>query len=111
MDITLRPIRADELDLLHGFSQDPAVSGHLWAGFRPVSGLAREHAENGFLGEDTGRLMVEADGAATGFVSYRKGRCGVQGDWFEIGCEGVRWPAVSATRRRREPPAVSLPAT
>src|SRR4051794_34081181 len=47
MDIRLRPIREHELDLLHGFSQDPAVSGHMWAGFRPVLGLAREYTDQG----------------------------------------------------------------
>jgi RimJ/RimL family protein N-acetyltransferase len=101
MEIRLRPIRADEVEILYGFSQDRATSGHMWAGFRSVSGLAREHAEHGFLGEDVGRLMVDVDGAAAGFVSYTRGRYGIQGDYFDIGAallpdfrgRGIGWRA------------------
>lgn len=101
MDIRLRPIRADEIKILEVFNLDPEAAATTWAGFRSVSGLARDHAENGFLGPDVGRLMVEAEGAAAGFVSYVKGRYGIQGDYYEIGCallpefrgRGIGWRA------------------
>lgn len=104
MDLRLRPIRADEVASVHAFHHDPAVAGHGWVGFRSDSHLAREHAENGFLGEDVGRLVVEVDGAAAGMVTYRRGRYGVQGEYYEIGIvvlpdfrrRGIGWRAQAA---------------
>lgn len=101
MDVRLRPIRADEVALLHAYHHDPAMAGHAWVGFRSDSNLAREHAENGFLGDDVARLLVEVDGAAAGMVTYLKGRYGVQGDYYEIGIvllpdfrgRGIGWRA------------------
>lgn len=85
MDLTLRPVREDELDILRAIGQDPEFAASTWAGFRNTAGLAREHAENGFLSWDVGRLMVQADGEVAGYVSYSKGRYGIQGDYYEIG--------------------------
>jgi ribosomal-protein-alanine N-acetyltransferase len=101
MDIRLRPIREDELDLVRVVVQDPEFSAGTWSGFRSVAGLQREYAENGFLGDDVGRLAVEAEGATAGFVTYLKGRYGVQGDYYEIGIalmpdfrgRGIGWRA------------------
>jgi RimJ/RimL family protein N-acetyltransferase len=101
MDLRLRPIRADEVAAVHAFHHDPAVAGFNWVGFRSDSHLAREHAENGFLGEEIGRLLIEADGAAAGMVTYRRGRYGVQGEYYEIGIvllpdfrgRGIGWRA------------------
>ncbi|MEU4243214.1 GNAT family protein [Actinoplanes sp. NPDC026619] len=47
------------------------------------------------------RLMVDVDGEAAGFVSYLKGRYGIRGDYYEIGCallpaywgRGIGWRA------------------
>jgi RimJ/RimL family protein N-acetyltransferase len=66
-----------------------------------VTGLDRDFRENGFLAEDVGRLAVEAEGKAAGFVSYLRGRYGIQGDYYEIGIallpefrgRGIGWRA------------------
>ncbi|WP_433301147.1 GNAT family N-acetyltransferase [Actinoplanes sp. CA-030573] len=101
MKIQLRPIREDELDMVRVIARDPAYAPGNWYGFRPVAGLAKEFAENGFLGEDVGRLAVEVDGEAAGIVSYLKGRYSVRGDWYDIGIalkpefrgRGIGWRA------------------
>jgi len=101
MNIRLRPIRADELEALHPIAQNPDFSANTWAGFRPIANLAREHEESGLLGDDVGRLMVDAGGEAAGFVSYLKGRYGIRGDFYEIGIallpdyrgKGIGWRA------------------
>jgi RimJ/RimL family protein N-acetyltransferase len=101
VEITLRPIQEDELSLLYGLYRDPAFAATNWYGFRTVAALARDHAENELLGDDVGRLMVQADGAAAGMVSYSRGRYSIRGDYFEIGCamfpefrgRGIGWRA------------------
>ncbi|GIF19195.1 RimJ/RimL family protein N-acetyltransferase [Actinoplanes tereljensis] len=101
MNIRLRPIRADELEILHAHAQDPDYSANTWTGFHSVAHLARLHDENGFLNEDVTRLMVDVDGEAVGLVSLSRKRHGVRGDCYEIGCailpphrgRGIGWRA------------------
>ncbi|WP_433375011.1 GNAT family N-acetyltransferase [Actinoplanes sp. CA-142083] len=101
MDLRLRPVRADELDILRTFAQDPAFAPTTWVGFRSVNKIDKEFAESGFLEDGKGRLIVEADGSAAGFVAYWKGLYGVQGEWCEIGIallpefrgRGIGWRA------------------
>jgi [ribosomal protein S5]-alanine N-acetyltransferase len=101
MNIRLRPFRLDDLEVVRTVAEDPDFAPSTWAGFRPVAGLAREHSENGFLGDDVGRLMVEADDQVAGFVSYLRGRYGIRGDYYEIGIallpasrgRGIGWRA------------------
>jgi ribosomal-protein-alanine N-acetyltransferase len=101
MNIRLRPIRADELDILQTVANSPDFSPHVWFGYRNVTGIAREHSENGLLSDDVGRLMVEADGLVVGFVSYLRGRYGFRGDYYDIGIallpefrrQGIGWRA------------------
>lgn len=90
MNIRLRPIRADELHHLHAVAQNPDFAPTTWVGFRSVAATDREHGETGFLGDEVGRLMVELDGEAVGFMSYLRGRYGVRGDYYEIGI--ALWP-------------------
>jgi RimJ/RimL family protein N-acetyltransferase len=101
VEITLRPVREDELSLLYGLYRDPEFAATNWYGFRPAAGLARDHAQNELLGEDLGRLMVQADGEPAGMVSYSRGRYSIRGDYFDIGCamfpefrgRGIGWRA------------------
>jgi RimJ/RimL family protein N-acetyltransferase len=101
MNIRLRPIRGDELEILHAHVQDPDYSANTWTGFHSVAHLAKQYEENGFLGEDVGRLMVDVDGEAVGFVSFSRERYGMRGDHYEIGCallpphrgRGIGWRA------------------
>lgn len=101
MNITLRPFRADELDIIRTVLLDPDFTPTTWAGFRSIQGIDRDFAENGLLTDDAGRLIVEADERVAGFVSYTKGRYGIQGDYCEIGIalrpdfrgRGIGWRA------------------
>jgi RimJ/RimL family protein N-acetyltransferase len=101
MDLKLRLIRPDELDMVRALRQDPDLAPTNWAGFHGVAELDRQYEENGFITDDVGRLAVEADGQAAGFVSYSKGRYGHQGDYYDIGIllkpefrgRGIGWRA------------------
>src|SRR5260370_40524435 len=42
-----------------------------WQGFRDRGAIGRRFAEDGFLGEQDGQLIVTADGHAAGFVAWR----------------------------------------
>jgi RimJ/RimL family protein N-acetyltransferase len=69
--LRLRPVRADDLDLLERWRADPHTQGRFgWFGFPPPGSLRRRHGDDGLLGEDRGNLVVEADGVPAGEVSY-----------------------------------------
>lgn len=84
-EIRLRPVTATDLEFLERFVREPGLIGPDWAGFRPVAGVRRRFEEDEFLGPDDGRLIVEADREAAGFVSWHsRVYAGVLGCW-EIG--------------------------
>jgi ribosomal-protein-alanine N-acetyltransferase len=69
----LRPVTANDLPLLRRFQVEPGLVGLDWAGYRNPEEITRRFAENGYLGDEGGWLMVDdgtAEGAA-GFVSWR----------------------------------------
>lgn len=66
------------------FAIEPGLIGLDWTGFRDAQAPARRYATDGFLGENDGRLVVEADGAVAGFVSWSAQGFGVSRYW-EIG--------------------------
>jgi RimJ/RimL family protein N-acetyltransferase len=69
--VRLRPVRDDEVELLERWRADPDTQGRFgWFGFAPPGTLRRRHDADGLLGEDRGNLLVEADGAPVGEVSY-----------------------------------------
>jgi RimJ/RimL family protein N-acetyltransferase len=69
--LTLRPVRDDDLELLERWRADAATQGPFaWFGFTPPGTLRRRHDDDGLLGSDRGNLVVEADGAPIGEVSY-----------------------------------------
>src|SRR4051794_15051079 len=103
MDVALRPVTEDDLPLLRRFLTEPGLIGLDWAGFRDAGKIARRFATDGFLDADDTWLMVtvDDDGAAAGFVSYRKGQFGAAGPHYEIGIallpecrgRGIGWRA------------------
>ena len=103
VDIRLRPVVEDDLAMFRRFVTEPGLIGLDWAGFRDAGEPARRFATDGYLGADTGRLMVEVEQeqAAAGFVSYLSGVYGGVARYWEIGIallpewrgRGIGWRA------------------
>ncbi len=55
------------------FATEPGLIGLDWAGFRDAQKPAKQFAEDGFLGPEGGRLIVEAGGEGAGFVAWWAG--------------------------------------
>lgn len=81
--IRLRPLVEADLAVLGRFAVEPGLIGLDWAGFRDPQAPVRRWREDGYLGPDGGRLMVElTDGAQdgdeaapAGFVGWQAGLC------------------------------------
>lgn len=103
LSIRLRPVAEDDLAMFRRLATEPHAIGLDWAGFRDAQAPARRFATDGYLGQEDGRLMVEAeeDRAATGFVSYRAGLYAGMAKYWEIGIvllpewrgRGIGWRA------------------
>lgn len=100
--IRLRPVSdEDDLDMLRRFCTEPGLIGLDWRGFQDAQGVARRFAEDGFLGERNGRLVVDAAGRRAGFMSYTEGSYAGRGPYYEIGIallpdfrgRGIGWRA------------------
>lgn len=59
MDVRLRPVRAEDLEMCRRFHTEPGLIGNDWFGYRDAGQVARRFAEDGYLGADNGRLIVE----------------------------------------------------
>lgn len=100
-DIVLRPVAEADLVMFRRFCTEPGLIGLDWTGFRDAGAPDRRFAKDGYLGEDDGRLMVETEGIAAGFVGYQWGQYGAAGRYAEIGIallpewrgRGVGWRA------------------
>lgn len=101
--IRLRPVAEDDLPLFQRFLTEPFLVGLDWAGFRDVRECARRFAADGYLGDESGRLIVEVEreSAAAGFVSYVSRLYGGVAPHWEIGIallpewrgRGIGWRA------------------
>jgi ribosomal-protein-alanine N-acetyltransferase len=69
--VKLRPVLENDLAMLRRFATEPGLVGSEWSGFRDLSMIGRRFAVDAFLGADDGRLIVEVDDTAGGFVSWR----------------------------------------
>lgn len=69
--IRLRAVVEDDLAMFRHFATEPGLVGLDWKGFRDAGAPARRFAEDGYLGAEDGRLMVEVEREhAAGFVSW-----------------------------------------
>jgi RimJ/RimL family protein N-acetyltransferase len=103
LSIRLRPVVEDDLEMFRRFLTEPFLIGLDWAGFRDAQAPARRFAEDGYLGEANGRLMVEVEQerTAAGLVSYLEGRYAGLASYWEIGIallpewrgRGIGWRA------------------
>lgn len=100
--IRLRPVCDEEdLDMLRRFRTEPGLIGLDWRGFQDVQAVAKRYAEDGYLGERDGRLVVDASGERAGIVSYLEGIYAGRGPYWEIGIallpdfrgRGIGWRA------------------
>lgn len=82
--VELRPYRVEDVERFAAeFSAEAGVTATQWFGF-PKGGLAtvaRELAETGFLTDDGGRLIVEADGEWAGRVAWWRHTWGPPESW------------------------------
>jgi RimJ/RimL family protein N-acetyltransferase len=68
--VRLRPVTAEDLPQLRRFATEPGLIGRDWNGFRDAGAVDRRWAADGYLGPDDGRLVVDVDDTAAGFVSW-----------------------------------------
>jgi RimJ/RimL family protein N-acetyltransferase len=70
-ELTLRPVRESDLELLEQAALDAAASGSAnWFGFRDAGSIRRRFEADGYLGEDRGHLIVDVGGTPIGNVSW-----------------------------------------
>jgi RimJ/RimL family protein N-acetyltransferase len=95
--ISLRPVAEPDLVMFQRFATEPGLIGLDWRGYRDAGAPARRLAQDGYLADDNGRLIVESDGHAAGFVNWTAGTWGSA--CWEIGVallpewrgQGVGW--------------------
>jgi ribosomal-protein-alanine N-acetyltransferase len=83
--VALRPVQPDDLAMFRRFLTEPGLVGRDWAGFRDAQAPARRFALDGYLGAEDGRLIVQADADAAGFVSWSSHVYGGSAKHWEIG--------------------------
>jgi ribosomal-protein-alanine N-acetyltransferase len=99
--VNLRPVVESDLEMFRRFSTEPGLIGLDWGGFRDHQATVRRYAEDGFLGSDKGRLIVQGGDDAAGFVSWTEGTFDGKTKYWEIGIallpeyrgRGIGWRA------------------
>jgi ribosomal-protein-alanine N-acetyltransferase len=97
----LRPVTDEDLPMLRRFAVEPGLIGPDWLGFRDPQAQDRRFALDGYLGTDNGRLIVQSEGKAAGFVTWSEGRYAGLASYWEIGIvllpewrgRGIGWRA------------------
>lgn len=75
MDVSLRPVREDDLPMLRRFHIEPGLIPTDWHGYRDPHKVDRRFAEDAYLGTKDGRLMVDVqDGPTTSSSAATAGR-------------------------------------
>ena len=106
-EIRLRPVTEADLDMLRRFVVESGLIGLDWSGFRDPKAVQRRFDTDSYLGEDTGRLIVDVAAGTepgrepVGLVSYRRRYYGTQAFCWEIGIallpewrgQGIGWRA------------------
>jgi len=98
--VRLRPVVEGDLAMFRRFVSEPGLAGAVWTGYSDPTGPARRFAADGYLGAADGRLMVEADETAAGYVSWAAIGAGLS-EYWSIGIvllpewrgRGVGWRA------------------
>jgi ribosomal-protein-alanine N-acetyltransferase len=70
--VKLRPVAEVDLAMFRRFVLEPGLVGSTWAGFHDPASVPRRFAHDGFLGPDDGRLIVDVDDTAAGYVTWQR---------------------------------------
>ncbi len=91
-DVTLRPIREEDLEQLSRFVTKPEMGSEFeWIGFRDPKAARRRWEEDGWLGSDHAELAVDRGGVFAGIVSWKDRSQGFgKQQRFEVG--SALWP-------------------
>lgn len=68
--VRLRPVTVGDLAMFRRFATEAELFCLGWYGFQDAGSVERRFADDGYLGARDGRLVVDVDGAAAGFVSW-----------------------------------------
>ncbi len=71
--VRLRPVEVTDVELFRRYAVEPELNGLDWHGFTDANAPGRRFETDGYLGSESGRLMVEVvlgEVATAGFVSY-----------------------------------------
>ena len=99
--LRLRPVQEKDLGYFATFAVERDEVGNNWQGFRDAQAPAKRFAEDGYLGDETSRLIVEVSGETAGFVSWFVGSYDFKTKYWEIGIalrpqyrgRGIGWRA------------------
>lgn len=85
-DVTLRPVREGDLDMMQRLISDPDCTGeYAWFGWYLPRDFRKDWHETGLLGDHDGALVVDVAQTAVGFVNWRRTTAGVAAYYWEIG--------------------------
>jgi RimJ/RimL family protein N-acetyltransferase len=80
--VQLRPVREEDLWLFEQQASDPELGGEFnWSGFKSTRRARQLFEQDGMLGPDGGRLIVESNGDVAGNVNWGRATYGVP-DWW-----------------------------
>jgi [ribosomal protein S5]-alanine N-acetyltransferase len=85
MNVKMRAVDEGDLSLFRRVAVEPDLAGYNWYGFRDAGAAERRFAQDGFLGPDDSRVMIDVEGETAGFLSWSAGEFGPNGRYWEIG--------------------------
>ncbi|WP_232828119.1 GNAT family N-acetyltransferase [Kribbella monticola] len=100
-ELRLRPVQEKDLEYFAQFAVERDEVGISWQGFRDALAPTRRFHQDGYLGPETSRLIVESGGETAGFVSWFSGSFDDKTKYWEIGAalrpqyrgHGIGWRA------------------
>ncbi|WP_157251815.1 GNAT family N-acetyltransferase [Nonomuraea typhae] len=86
MDVSLRPVREDDLPFLNHLTNDEKGTGaHQWYGWHNPHRHRKRWEENGYISDDGGYLIIARGDDRIGFMSWTKQMTSRVSYCFEMG--------------------------